>query len=278
MRLRALLAKHGKGMAFERFIKHALFSGPEQEDTVISVKQLHLQLSRFMTATVPRTSVSHENNEKDIANLTRALDAAKWTPEELWEAVSTVEASGQPGKSTVPEGSDVATSDRMNELLSKVGAALAVRGRKPQIFLEAFDPNGVGYVTMSAIEPALRLLLCAPEKEYDAKHYEVLESALGQGKGDLGVDGLNAALGDILQTKKQRNHEPPRYMVINQSSGREIVEQEPKDDFALGTRTYHRHSHMHVGVFTWCVLCAHTQLHSHSRTQTHVTPACTRTF
>ena len=88
MRLRALLAKHGKGMAFERFIKHALFSGPEQEDTVISVKQLHLQLSRFMTATVPRTSVSHETNEKDIANLTRALDAAKWTPEELWEAVS----------------------------------------------------------------------------------------------------------------------------------------------------------------------------------------------
>ena len=52
----------------------------------------------------------------------------------------------------------------MNELLNEIGGALHTRGRKPQVFLESFDADGVGYVTVAAIEPAIRHLLCVSDK------------------------------------------------------------------------------------------------------------------
>ena len=98
------------------------------------------------------------------------------------------------------------TQARMYELLSEIGAALATRGRKPQVFLESFDPDGVGYVTVAAIEPAIRHLLCVSDKkawedekgggtdENERAHDEMLAKI----EGDMSIM-------ELLQVKKPKH-------------------------------------------------------------------------
>ena len=104
------------------------------------------------------------------------------------------------------------TQERMYELLSEIGAALATRGRKPQVFLESFDVDGVGFVTVAAIEPAIRHLLCVSDKK---AWEEKAEGGEGGDENEAHNEMMAKLEGDmsimeLLQVKKPR-HAQVRY-------------------------------------------------------------------